>query len=105
MPRLYSDDNFERDVLQADVPVLVMFSAPWAGPCNIARPTFESIAERYGNQMDFGEFVLDDNPDTPERFGVRAVPAFYLFEGGVPLKVMVGAVPEDSLFTMIEDAV
>lgn len=84
---------------------LVMFSAPWAGPCNLVRPAFEATAARYGNQMVFGEFNLDDNPGVPERFGVRAIPLFLLMRNGVPVTIKVGAVEEDVLTQLCSAAI
>lgn len=99
------DTNFDTTVVRSDTPCLVMFTAPWAGPCNLARPVLEQIAQRYGNQMVFGEFNIDDNPDTPERFGVRTLPVFYMFDDGVPVEVVAGALPMDRLFAMISEFV
>jgi thioredoxin 1 len=90
-----TDDNFGD--LTSDGLTYVMFSAPWAGPCNLARPKFRSVAARFGNQITFAEFDLDDNPDTPARFGVRSVPWFLLMENGVPVSVKAGDIPEEVL--------
>jgi len=100
-----TDSTFTSDVLESEVPVLLMFSAPWAGPCNLARDTFQALAGRYGNQITFAEFVLDDNPATPERCGVRSVPCFYLFQDGQPSQIKAGAIPTEHLEMMIEGLV
>jgi thioredoxin 1 len=102
MPKQVNDASFARDVLEATAPVLLMFSAPWAGPCNLARPTLEALAQRFGNQIDFCEFNLDDNPNAPARYGVRSVPSFYLFNKGVPLAVVSGAVSPEYLEGFLE---
>lgn len=98
-----NDDNFKVEVEGSDL-YLVMFSAPWAGPCNTVRPAFEEAASRYGNQINFGEFNLDDNPVTPEACGVKQVPVFYLMQHGVPTVIKAGAVPADVLVSLCEGA-
>jgi thioredoxin 1 len=99
-----NDSNFKSVAGEAEI-ALVMFSAPWAGPCNMVRPAFESVASRFGNQIVFGEFVLDDNPATPERYGVKQVPAFYLLRDGIPETIKAGAVPETVLVDLCEAAI
>ena len=98
-----TDTTFQKEAAQAGY-AMVMFSAPWAGPCNLVRPRFEAVAARFGNQMVFGEFNLDDNPDTPERYGVRGVPTFYLLHNGVPVAVKAGAISEQALVDICEGA-
>ncbi len=98
-----NDRNFADEVQGADI-ALVMFSAPWAGPCNLVRPAFEGVASRFGNQIAFGEFVLDDNPIIPEAYGVKQVPVFYLMRHGVPDVIKAGAVPEEVLAGLCEDS-
>jgi thioredoxin 1 len=99
--RQLNDQNFSTEIGGSSV-ALVMFSAPWAGPCNLARPTFEAVAGRYGNQMSFGEFNLDDNPETPWAIGVKQIPLFVLFEKGKPTVMKAGAVPEEVLVDLCE---
>lgn len=97
---LVTDQNFESTVSSGFS--LIMFTAPWAGPCNMARPSFEAVSARFGNQITFGEFVLDDNPTTPEKMGVKQVPVFYLLNHGVPVVVKAGAVSEEVLVGLCE---
>lgn len=96
-----TDKNFNAEAAGADI-ALVMFSAPWAGPCNMVRPAFAAVASRFGNQMVFGEFSLDDNPTTPERYGVKQVPVFYLLRRGKPEVIKAGAVQESVLVELCE---
>jgi thioredoxin 1 len=98
-----TDGNFNDTVGSSGLSV-IMFSAPWAGPCNMARPAFEEVASRFGNQITFGEFVIDDNPGVPSRYGVKGIPTFYLLKDGAPVSVKVGAVPIETLITLCEDA-
>lgn len=97
-----SDANFSKEAETGLV--LVMFSAAWAGPCNLVRPDFELVASRFGNQMVFGEFDLDDNPATPQLYGVRQLPLFLLLKDGVPQAVKAGAVSEGLLVELCEGA-
>jgi thioredoxin 1 len=82
---------------------LVMFSAPWAGPCNLVRPAFLEAAGRFGNTISFAEFNLDDNPESPEKYGVRQIPLFMVFMDGKPKKIVAGAVPFETLLKICTD--
>lgn len=98
--KVLTDDNFA-EALTAPAAV-IMFTADWAGPCNLIRPSFEYLAGRFGNQVMFAEFNVDDNPDTPEMYGVRSLPWFMSMKNGVPQRAMVGAMFEDELETILE---
>lgn len=98
--RTFDDETFT-EVVAAPAAV-IMFTACWAGPCNLIRPSFEYLAGRFGNQILFGEFDVDDNPDIPEMYGVRSLPWFMTMKNGVPQKVMTGAMYEDQLETILE---
>jgi len=103
MLKRLDDTTFEKAL--GDNPLaLVMFYAPWAGPCNIARPSFTAAAMRFGNQMMFADFNLDDNPDIPEKYGVKAVPVFYLFVDGKPTVVKAGAITPEAIIEICESA-
>jgi len=88
-----SDKTFDK-YLHDDMPMLVMFHADFAGPCHIAMPEFEGAAGRIGNRIRCVTFDLDGNTNVPERFGVRAVPLFVLFDGGKPVLSYAGALNE-----------
>lgn len=96
-----TDDTFKSEIMGEPL-ALVMFSAPWAGPVNMVRPAFEAVAARFGNQITFADFVIDDNHKTPEKFGVKAVPTFYLLRKGVPVEIKTGAVAESVLVDLCE---
>ena len=88
-----TDDTFEREVLQADRPVVVDFWAPWCGPCHAVTP----VLERMSDQTDKVEFVkvdIDDNPVVASRYDVLSIPTVMLFEGGAPKETLVGARPD-----------
>ena len=86
-------DKYREDTM----PLLVMFRADFAGPCRLAMPEFEGAASRIGNRIRCVTFDLDGNPDVPERYGVRSIPLFVLFEEGVPVKAVAGALNESQI--------
>lgn len=79
------------------MPLIVMFHAEFAGPCNLAKPEFEALARRVGNRIRCATFDLDGNPDVPERYGVRGIPYFLKFEDGEPVAAYVGALTVEQL--------
>lgn len=85
-----TDKTFDK-YREDGMPMLVMFHAVFAGPCNLSMPEFESAAGRIGNRVRFATFDLDGNPDVPERYGVRGIPLFVMFEDGEPVKAVAGA--------------
>ena len=97
MLRQTNDHKFDQDVLTNAVPSLVVFTAEWAGPCILYAPRFVEAAARHGNRLDFYEFKIADNPETPHRFGLRSVPCTYLFVGGEPKEVVSGAISDERL--------
>jgi len=98
-----SDKTFNKYVAD-DMPLMVMFWAEFCGPCRLAKPEFEAAASRAGNQIRFATFNLDGNPDTPEKYGVRGIPEFILFVGGVPTNPTVGAITSEKILELVADA-
>lgn len=96
-----TDKSFD-PTAKVSSPMLVMFYADWAGPCNLALPEFESVAQRRGNEVIFGKFNLDDNPEIPSRYNVRAVPNFILFIDGEPAEMVAGAVDATIIESMLD---
>ena len=100
-----SDASFDGDVLKADVPVLIDFWAPWCGPCRAIAPIVEELASEYDGKLKIAKMNVDDNPQTPAKYGVRGIPNLILFKGGEVKQQIVGAVPKAHLVKAIDDVV
>lgn len=88
--REIDDQNFEEKILKAGQPVLVDFSAPWCGPCKALGPMVEGLADQYSGQMAFFKMNVDDNPLTPGKYGIKAIPTLIIFREGKPVEISTG---------------
>ena len=100
--RSVTDQSFATDVLGAGKPVLVDFWAEWCGPCRMIAPALEEIAGEIGEQVDIVKLNIDENPDTPTRYGVRGIPTMVLFKDGKPVAQKVGAAPRSQIQQWLE---
>jgi thioredoxin 1 len=100
-----SDDSFEREVLQSETPVLIDFWAPWCGPCRAIGPVVEDLAREYAGKLKVVKMNVDDNPRTPQQYGVRAIPNLILIQGGQVKEQLLGAVPRAQLVRAIGNVV
>ena len=94
-----SDDSFETDVLAAGSPVLVDFWAEWCGPCKQIGPSLEEISD------EMGDALIDENPMTPSKYGVRGIPTLMLFKDGEVAATKVGALPKGKLVEWIQSEI
>ena len=92
-----TDDNFSDDVLRSSKPVLVDFWAEWCGPCKTIAPALEEIAGEMAGQLTVAKLNIDDNPKTPQQFGVRGIPTLMLFKDGELAATKIGALPKTQL--------
>ncbi len=92
-----TDQTFEADVLKADGPVLVDFWAEWCGPCKMIAPALEEIGAEYAGRVTVVKVNIDENPQTPNNYGVRGIPTLILFKNGKPHATKVGAAPKSQL--------
>jgi thioredoxin 1 len=97
--------NFQKDVLDADVPVVVDFWAEWCGPCRMIGPSLEEIAKELAGKVTITKLNIDENPDIAAKFGVRSIPTLMIFKDGEVADVKVGALPKTALSHWIEGAV
>ena len=97
-----SDDNFERDVLKAEIPVLVDFWAKWCGPCKAIAPVLEQLAGDYKDKLKVCKLDVDDNRKVIAQYGIRGLPTLMLFKNGVMQEQKVGSVPKSELKVFIE---
>ena len=92
-----SDATFESEVLQSTEPVLVDFWAEWCGPCKMIAPALEEIAAEFKGRVRVAKVNIDDNPQSPNAYGVRGIPTLILFKDGKPAATKVGAAPKRAL--------
>jgi len=104
MVKSFTDANFDTDVLQSTVPVLVDFWATWCAPCKAIAPVVDAIADEYAGKVAVGKVNVDDNPATPGKYGVRGIPTIILFKDGKVVDQVVGAVPKAQLEALIKKA-
>ena len=97
-----TDQSFASDVLGASGPVLVDFWAEWCGPCRMIAPALEEISTELGDKVTVAKLNIDENPDTPSRYGVRGIPTMLLFNGGQPIAQKVGAAPRSQIQQWLE---
>ena len=100
-----TDDSFAADVLGADTPVLVDFWAEWCAPCKQIAPALEEVSEEFAGKMTIAKVNIDDDPDTPGKFHVRAIPTLMIFKGGEVVATKSGALTKSKLSEWIAEHV
>ncbi len=99
-----NDDNFENEVLNSEVPVLVDFWAEWCGPCRALAPVIEEIAEDFEGTVKVGKLNVDENPGAPSAFEIRSIPTLILFKDGAIVEKAIGALPKNQITELLETA-
>lgn len=99
-----SDAAFEAEALQADLPVLVDFWAPWCGPCKAIGPVIDELATEFDGKLKVCKMNVDDNPATPGKYGIRAIPTLILLKGGKVVDQVTGAVGKSQMVAMVQKA-
>jgi thioredoxin 1 len=97
-----TDGTFDADVLKSSLPVLVDFWAEWCGPCRALAPKLEEIAQEFETQVRILKVNVDENQGTPQKYGIRGIPAMILFKGGQQIGQLVGNHPKDAIVDFIK---
>ncbi|MBN1377775.1 MAG: thioredoxin TrxA [Gammaproteobacteria bacterium] len=97
-----SDANFEEEVLRSDKPVLVDYWAEWCGPCKMIAPILDELSAEYSDKVKIAKLNIDENPDTPPKYGIRGIPTLMLFKNGNVEATKVGALSKSQLTAFID---
>jgi len=97
-----SDDTFEEKVLKSDGPVLVDYWAEWCGPCKMIAPILDEVSRDYGDRLTVAKLNIDENPETPPKYGIRGIPTLMLFKNGAVEATKVGALSKSQLTAFID---
>ena len=100
-----TDNSFEDEVLRSDDPVLVDYWAEWCGPCKIIAPVLEEIATEYEGKLKVAKLNIDENPDTPPKYGIRGIPTLMLFKNGEVASTKIGAIPKSKLLEWVNSEI
>jgi len=100
-----TDDNFEQEVLQSEQPVLVDYWAEWCGPCKMIAPLLDEIAGDYEGKLKITKLNIDDNPNTPPKYGIRGIPTLMIFKNGNAEATKVGALSKSQLTAFIDQSI
>jgi len=92
-----TDDSFDSEIIDSEMPAMVDFWAEWCGPCKMVGPVVEELANEYKGKIKIAKMDVDQNRDTPAKFGIRNIPTLILFKGGDVAKTIIGAQTKSSI--------
>jgi thioredoxin len=101
-PKEFTDANFQQEVLNSDIPVLIDFWAVWCGPCKMIAPFIEEIAKDYEGKVKVGKVDVDNNPNISMQYGIRSIPTLLFFRDGKVVDQIMGAVPKNAITSKLD---
>jgi thioredoxin 1 len=100
-----SDDTFQKEVIESSIPVLVAYWAEWCGPCKMIAPILDDLVSEYAGKLKIAKLNIDENPQTPTKFGIRGIPTLMIFKDGNPEATKVGALSKSQLSAFIDSTI
>jgi thioredoxin 1 len=100
-----SDETFKKEVLESSIPVLVDYWAEWCGPCKMIAPILEALISEYDGKIKIGKLNIDENTQTPTKYGIRGIPTLMIFKGGNVESTKVGALSKSQLIAFIDSTI
>lgn len=94
---IFTDENFQAEAMESDIPVMVDFYADWCGPCKAMAPMIEQLAEEYAGKVKIGKLNAEENPDTAEQFEIMSIPTFVFIKNGEMVESMTGGTTKQVL--------
>ncbi len=101
MEVILNDSNFQKEVIESDLPCMVDFWAPWCGPCRMLAPVVEQVAKENAGKIKVCKLNIDENPKTASQYGIMSIPTLLFFKGGKVIEQIIGAVPKEKIDSKI----